>query len=73
MPVNDVTLTLAQFGFPAAMCGILFWYMDRQNKNHKDEIETLRREFEENRKAVGSLEKAIIKLIYHIDEHRKDN
>lgn len=72
MPVSEVSSTLANFGFPAVMCGILFWYMDRQGKLHRDEMNTLREEFTENRKAITQLEKAITKLIYHLERERKE-
>ena len=57
--------TLAQLigtlGFPIVMCGLLFWYMVKQNEAHATEAK-------ETREAISKLELAITKLCDKLDD-----
>ena len=37
-PVQMVITAISTVGFPIVMCGALFWKMDKQDKEHKEEM-----------------------------------
>lgn len=41
MDVNGITQIIATLGFPIAVCLICFWYINKQQENHKLEIDNL--------------------------------
>ena len=52
----DVLSAISSVGFPIAMALLLFWYMAKQNENHKEETAGLK-------DAINKLEVAITALI----------
>lgn len=61
MTVNDVTTLISTVGFPICMCGAMFWYMIKQNEQHKEETDAMKT-------AINSLEIAITKLTDKLNE-----
>lgn len=55
----DVLSAISSVGFPIAMALLLFWYMAKQNENHKEETACLK-------DAINKLEVAITALITKI-------
>lgn len=55
MDVNGITTAVSTLGFPIVMCGALFWYMIKQRKDHKEEVEKLTTALENNTVAVTQL------------------
>ena len=55
----DVLSAISSVGFPIAMALLLFWYMAKQNENHKEETAGLK-------DAINKLEVAITALITKI-------
>ena len=39
--LNGILTAISTVGFPIVMCGALFWKMDKQDKDHKEEQEKL--------------------------------
>lgn len=39
--VNVVTQIISTLGFPIACCCVLMWYINKTNKEHRDEIEKI--------------------------------
>lgn len=37
--VNLIINAISSLGFPIVMCCLLFWKMDKQDKDHKEEME----------------------------------
>lgn len=71
MEATEIINLLSGNGVAIAMCGLLFWYMIKQQENHKTEIDSLResqqKQTEELTKSVNALEIAIVKLTDKID------
>lgn len=57
----DVLSAISSVGFPIAMALLLFWYMAKQNENHREETNCLK-------DAITELKVAITSLISKIDE-----
>lgn len=53
---------ISTLGFPIVVCAALFWYINKQNENHKEEITALRSTVEENTNIIHEV-KELIKLI----------
>lgn len=56
MDINIILQAVSTVGFPIVMCGLLFWYMIKQNENSHEESK-------EMREAIASLKEAIVQLI----------
>ena len=46
--MNDIVSVITTVGFPIACCLILFWFVYHQNKDHKEEVNSLRDALENN-------------------------
>ena len=53
---------ISTLGFPIVVAGALFWYINKQNEDHKEEITALRGTISENTKILHEL-KELIKVI----------
>lgn len=66
MEVNEIVTLLSNGVFSIVMCGLLFWYMVKQNESHKEEINNLKKTQEEQTKeltaTINRLEIVITKL-----------
>ena len=54
--MDNIVNIISSVGFPIAMALLLFWYMTKQDENHKTETASLR-------EAINKLEVAITALI----------
>lgn len=41
MSPQDIASFIQQFGFPVVMCGVLMWYIYKQDTRHKEETDKL--------------------------------
>ena len=57
--MDNIVNIISSVGFPIAMALLLFWYMTKQDENHKQETASLR-------DAIGKLEVAITALVTKI-------
>lgn len=57
--INAITTV----GFPIVMCLLMFWYIDKQSKEHKVETDTLRSVIENNTNSITRLYEKIDALI----------
>lgn len=55
MTLNDITTLITTVGFPIVMCGALFWKMDKQDKDHKEETAHLTEALANNTAAIEKL------------------
>lgn len=55
MDVNVIISAISTVGFPIVCCAALFWMINKQDENHKTEINALRSVLEENTKAIIQL------------------
>ena len=53
---------ISTLGFPIVVAGALFWYINKQNEDHKEEITALRGPISENTNILHEL-KELIKVI----------
>lgn len=50
-------------GFPIVACIALFWYVNKQNENHKEEISALRETLQDNTNILHELKELISALV----------
>ena len=62
MDANMIMQAISTLGFPIVMCAALFWYINKQNENHKEEITALRSTIQENTNIIHEV-KELIKLM----------
>lgn len=62
MDYELIVSAISSLGFPIMACAALFWYINKQNENHKEEITALRDTITENTNILHEL-KELIKLI----------
>ncbi len=55
MELSDITNIIANLGFPIAVCCVLFYYMNKQNEKHKQEIDKLSETLQGNTKVLTEL------------------
>lgn len=55
MEYNIIVQLISSVGFPIVACCALFWQMNQQNINHKEEIDSLRETIEKNTNAIEKL------------------
>ena len=55
MDVNVILQAISTVGFPICACGALFWMVNKQDSQHKEEINALRSVLEANTQALTEL------------------
>lgn len=55
MTINDISTLISSVGFPICACAAMFWFMNKQSEEHKQETTALK-------DAIHSLEIAVTKL-----------
>ena len=55
MEVNVILQAISTVGFPICACGALFWMVNKQDAQHKEEINALRSVLEANTQALTEL------------------
>lgn len=55
MELNEITAIIGNGFFPVIMCGLLFWYMTKQNEYHKQETDSLKDAINELKIAITTL------------------
>lgn len=59
MDISTFGQFIGSYGFPIAACIALFWYMNRERENHKQEIDSLKDTINENTVILASLKTLI--------------
>ena len=70
METDAIITVISTLGFPIAACIALFWYMTKQQENHKTEMDGLKESLNENTTVLTSL-KEILNMI--LQEIRKND
>ena len=68
MELTQLTPIISSLGFPIAACIALFYYLNKERENHKEEIDALRNCINENNNVLSAL-KTLLESI----ERRLDN
>lgn len=55
MDANALVQLISNLGFPIAMCGALFWYINKQTELHKDEMHELKQSIDNNTLIITKL------------------
>lgn len=59
MEYNEIVGIISSVGFPIVAYGAMFWYMVKQNADHKAEMDSLRGTLENNTIALTKLADAM--------------
>ena len=46
--VNTIATMISTVGFPIVCCGALFWFVNKQNETHKEEMDAIRQSLDSN-------------------------
>lgn len=57
--VNVLIQAISTVGFPIVMCGIMFWFLNKEQENHKAEMLSLKEVINENNKVLEGLKQLI--------------
>lgn len=55
MDFSTVSQLISSVGFPIAACVALFWQMNRESTQHKEEMDTLKESLNQNTLAITKL------------------
>lgn len=55
MDISSIVSAIANMGFPAVMCILIFWRMDKQDENYKSVMQTMEKTIQENTIAITRL------------------
>lgn len=62
MDAEVIGQLVASLGFPIVASGALFWFVNKQEDRHKEEMDSVRKTLEENTNVLSSL-KELIQII----------
>ena len=62
MDMQMIMNMISTLGFPIVVAVALFWYINKQNENHKEEINGLRETIQDNTNILHEL-KELIKVL----------
>ena len=57
--INVIIQAISTVGFPIVMCGIMFWFLNKEQENHKNEMLSLKEVISENNKVLEGLKQLI--------------
>lgn len=63
MDIQVIGQLVASLGFPIVACGAMFWFINKQDTRHNDEMGELRKSLENNTSVLTSLKDLIQVLI----------
>jgi len=63
MDIQVIGQLIASVGFPIVACGALFWFINKQDERHKEEMDGVRKSLEENTSVLLALKELIGTLI----------
>lgn len=57
--INVIIQAVSTVGFPIVMCGIMFWFLNKEQENHKAEMVSLKDVIAENNQVLEGLKQLI--------------
>jgi len=57
--INVIIQAISTVGFPIVMCGIMFWFLNKEQENHKAEMLSLKEVIAENNAVLVGLKQLI--------------
>ena len=55
MDINGIVEAVSAVGFPIAFCLIMFWYLEKEQENHKQEMDAVKDALAQNTLALTEL------------------
>ena len=55
----DIMTAISTVGFPIAMCILIFWRMNKESEDHKQEVSTLKETIAENTTILAQLKQLL--------------
>ena len=55
MDVNMIVEAISSLGFPIVVCAAMFWYINKRDQEHKDEVSKLRESLDKNTEVITKL------------------
>lgn len=62
MDFNQIISSIANIGFPAVLCVLMFWKMDKQDENYRNVMQNMEKTIQDNTLAIT-------KFIEKVDKH----
>ena len=59
MDYDVIINAVSTIGFPIVMCGIMFWFLNKEQENHKAEMLALKDVIARNNEVLASLKQLI--------------
>ena len=72
MDPTQLTPIISSLGFPIAACIALFYYLNKERENHKEEIDTLKNCINENNTVLSALKTLLESIERRIDSIGRD-
>lgn len=63
MDVQVIANIITTIGFPIVACGALFWYINKQSDQHKEEMLSMRNTIEANTHVLSELKELISVIV----------
>ena len=57
--IDIIVSAISTVGFPIAMCVIMFWFLNREQQTHKEEMNDLKDVIAKNNEVLASLKQLI--------------
>ena len=57
--IDIIVSVISTVGFPIAMCVIMFWFLNREQQTHKEEMNDLKDVIAKNNEVLASLKQLI--------------
>lgn len=55
LDISMIVDLIGSVGFPIVCCGVLFWFINKHDNQHKEEINALRESIENNTQRLSDL------------------
>lgn len=62
MDIASIVASIANLGFPAILCAILLYLMEKNNERHKEELDKLNETIKNNTEAINKLSDKILEV-----------
>lgn len=63
MDMNTITQFIGTLGFPIAACCVLFWYLQKESQNHKEEMNNMKSAIDANTSIITELKLLIQQMV----------
>ena len=72
MDVNAIAQVIATLGFPIVAAAALFWYVNKKDEQHQDEMKSLKESLDKNSSVLDELKGLITYLVGELKNGKGD-